>query len=287
MVMSMIRVKVFSNFCTDEKMLTLIEKLYRVRKYKDLEFVTEDFTHAVIINTVMPILNISKENVLGLAFEPLQFLNITPTFFAYAKKHIKEYYIGVSSLPPPFKSHFSYMTFSQVPNDYLRDNYLKGEIPEKKGVISIWCSNKKQLFGHRYRHELIKKILEKNLPVDIWGSGCDDYVGKNVKGKFVFEPYKDYKYCITIENCETEDYISEKFLNCIALNTIPVYLGAKNIDRYFGDCSIKLTGEIEKDIVLIEDIIQNHPEKDLREARKKFFEEDLYFPEFLFNRWRV
>jgi hypothetical protein len=268
-------------------MFELIKKVYRVEQYKSIKFVTENYTHAVIINTVMPNLNIPKENVLGLAFEPPVFLNITPKFYEYAKKHIGEYYIGTSNLSPPFKSHFAFMTFAQEPDVYLRDNYMKNITPEKKGVVSIWCSHKKQLFGHRYRHQLIKKILEKNLNVDIWGRGCDEYKGENVKGSFIYEPYKDYKYCITIENCETDDYISEKFLNCIALNTIPIYLGAKNVDKYFGDCSIKLSGEIDKDIKLIENIIKDLPEKDLTEARSKLFEKECYFPEFLLNKWKV
>ena len=46
----------------------------------------DDYTHAIIINTIMPELKIPNENVLGLAFEPIQFLNMTPEFVNYAMR---------------------------------------------------------------------------------------------------------------------------------------------------------------------------------------------------------
>jgi hypothetical protein len=40
---------------------------------------------------------------------------------------------------------------------------------------------------------------------------------------------------------------------------MPIYLGCKNIDNYFDDI-IKITGNIDKDILLLTEIIKN-PEK--------------------------
>ena len=37
----------------------------------------EDYTHAILMNKAMPSLRIPRENVIGLAFEPREFLNIT------------------------------------------------------------------------------------------------------------------------------------------------------------------------------------------------------------------
>ena len=40
---------------------------------------------------------------------------------------------------------------------------------------------------------------------------------------------KDYKFTISVENSVHPDYISEKFMNAIAFNTVPIYYGGKNI----------------------------------------------------------
>ena len=39
-----------------------------------------DYTHAIIMNTSMPELNIQKENVFGLVFEPIRFFGLTQQF---------------------------------------------------------------------------------------------------------------------------------------------------------------------------------------------------------------
>ena len=41
--------------------------------------------------------------------------------------------------------------------------------------VSLIFSNKSDLNGHKYRHTLVKRILDENLPVDIYGRGCRLY----------------------------------------------------------------------------------------------------------------
>jgi hypothetical protein len=43
-------------------------------------------------------------------------------------------------------------------------------------------------------------------------------------------------------------------------NTTPIYLGCRNIDKYFGDNVIQMSGNLIQDIMLINDIVI-HPEK--------------------------
>lgn len=273
----MIKIKFFCDWEDDKSVYHRINNLY-FKNYKSdkLQIVYDDsYTHAIIFNAVMPKLNIPKENVIGFAQEPLKFLKLTDSFIKYAKDNISEYYLGNDISTFPFISGYS----------FLFHNIKEQDIIEKKGKIAIWCSNKKDAPGHKYRHALVRKILEKKLEIDIWGNGCHLYSGENVKGGFENEPYKNYEYCISIENYETDDYISEKLLNCLVYNTIPVYLGAKNIDKYFGDCCIKLTGNLESDINILKNIIQNSPKKDLGFARKQLFEGDCYLPNFLEKKW--
>jgi hypothetical protein len=123
------------------------------------------------------------------------------------------------------------------------------------------------MFGHKYRHLLCKKIKELQLPIDIYGNGAKKYGGNPFND---LEPYKYYQYSIVIENCALDHYFSEKILNCVASNCIPIYYGCKHISDYMGDHSVyTLTGEVDRDLQLIQNIIQA-PDKynvDLTSAR--------------------
>lgn len=115
--------------------------------------------------------------------------------------------------------------------------------------------------GHKYRHILSQKILEENLPVDIYGRGCPYYNHLNdvrLKGPFQKnEPYEHYMFHIAIENFECNHYFSEKITNTLLWQSTPIYLGCRNIDDYFPDSVIKLNGNVDHDIKLIRNICEN------------------------------
>jgi hypothetical protein len=262
----MYKIKIFCPFASSSKCKEVYEKISYANEIdfygKDKKvYITDDdddYTHAIIINTAKPDLKIQKKNVIGLAFEPIQFLGLTFEFIEYAQKYIGKYYIGDKlQLPEPFVEHFGYMWYSRPPK----------EITHKPNLMSIVVSNKRFAPGHIYRHNLIEKIIELSLPIDIYGYGSDGYSKYNIndlnytfnriKGNFNdAEPYENYLYSICIENFQCNDYFSEKIITPLLHNCMPIYLGCKNIDKYF-DSIIKLTGNINKDILLIIDIIRN------------------------------
>ena len=55
-------------------------------------------------------------------------------------------------------------------------------------------------------------------------------------------------------------YASEKITNALLCGTTPVYLGCKNIEKYFPKDVIRLSGELKYDMILLNSIISN-PEK--------------------------
>jgi hypothetical protein len=253
----MLTIKFFSSFGSSEGCIeayTRVSELLQDPAFNTTyRFTTgEDYTHAIILNTAMPVLTLPKAKVLGLAFEPLEFLNLTPAFLAYAAKHIGTYLIGKKlELPAPFVEHFGYM-WHLTP--------LSG-LPPKTKLMSLMISNKMLTAGHHYRHTLCKMIINSNLPIDIYGNGCGFYnkiLDTRLKGKFIEEePYADYLFHIAIENVETPHYFSEKIMNPLLCNTTPIYLGCQQIDQYFPKMVIKLTGQAEKDFALLTDICRN------------------------------
>jgi len=92
------RIKIFSDFCTSQtasssyEICCKSENLDFYGKSKEVFFTNDDdYTHAIILNKAMPYLKIPKENVIGLAQEPPEFLAMNNGFVEYAKKHIGIY----------------------------------------------------------------------------------------------------------------------------------------------------------------------------------------------------
>jgi hypothetical protein len=140
-------------------------------------------------------------------------------------------------------------------------NPLLKYVPTKSKCISMMVSEKNKEEGHKYRHDLITKILETDLPIDIYGRGCVyyDFLGDpRVKGKFrEIEPYENYDFHICIENFQTNHYFSEKITNALLCETTPIYMGCRNIENYFPDKVIVLSGDLHKDMDLLRNISQN------------------------------
>jgi len=283
--MSVYRIKIFSSFCDSSGAKSTFERLCNVESLPNYGpdneiYITndDDYTHAIIMNTAMPILkNIPKQNVVGMAFEPPIFLGLSLDFVEYAEKYLGAYFIGDKyDLPDVFVEKAGYM-WHTPPLNYL---------PVKKNIMSIMISEKNNAPGHKYRHMLVQRILSMNLPIDIYGRGCSFYDSFNsgtkiqnssnsifpflpkkntkdprIKGTFTeIEPYESYEFHICIENFSTSNYYSEKIMNPLLCSTTPIYWGCRNIENYFPDSSIPLSGVIDSDIMMLTNILKNPAE---------------------------
>jgi hypothetical protein len=222
----------------------------------------ENYTHAVIINQAMPNLTVPRHCVIGLAFEPRPFLQLTPQFIHWAQRHVSVYHIGdASGLPLPFREGFAFMwhlpAISLTPPDRPRQ------------FCSIMVSQKTFAIGHQYRHHLVKAILNSSLPIDIYGRGCRFY-GNDSRLKGEFEEnertmYENYHFHIAVENFSEPHYISEKILNPLICGTTPIYWGSPHIAEYFPDQVLTLTGNLSEDLQFIKKVLFS-PEKYRRES---------------------
>ena len=243
----MYKIKVFCPFANSTQCKDVYE---RINYAGELEFYgknknivitdEDDYTHAIIINTIMPQLKIPKQNVIGLAFEPIQFLGLTTSFVDYAQKYIGKYYIGDKhNLPAPFIERFGYMWHSRPPK----------AITDKPNLMSIVVSEKQFAPGHIYRHKLVQQIISHNLPIDIYGRGSSKYSYSRTKGRFTdAEPYESYLFSVCIENFQCNHYFSEKIITPLMHNCMPIYSGCVNVQQYFGNDLILLTNNINQDV---------------------------------------
>lgn len=268
--MSKYRIRIFSSFSSESANKTNYETVcqahlienYGPEDEKEIYITTgDDYTHAIIMNTAMPQLTtkIPKANVIGLAFEPPQFLGINKQFIEYAKQNIGKYYIGSTyDLPLPFVPGYGYMWHNPPPK-------LSSLIPlaSRPNIISMMISEKLNATGHLYRHQIVNQIFNHNLPIDLYGRGCRLYSNRGLdnqlKGEFTEDAimYTSYQFHICIENFQSDYYMSEKITNPLVHGTVPIYLGAENIEKKFPDSTIVLSGDLSKDMALLVQILIN------------------------------
>ena len=132
-------------------------------------------------------------------------------------------------------------------------------------------SNKQMCEGHKLRLEWIDRIGDQ---LDLYGRGFNDIINKE-------EGLCDYMFSVAIENGQYETYFTEKLLDCFATGTIPVYLGAPDIEKHFNaDGIITLSDEfdVSEDIYNDKlDAIQDNLER----AKKMEVLEDFIYENYL------
>ena len=275
-----IRVKFFSDYCAsahckqEYERSCLVQNIDYYGKTKKIYFTTtETYTHAILLNCPTPAnLQVPPKNVIGFAQEPhdTPFLKIHENnFIEYAVKNIGKYFIGtVDKFPTPtFVGHHGFLFYEplkQLPLPFR---------PQKSNIMSIMVSHKKYTPGHQYRHIIARHILKYNLPIDIWGNGADNYKqefpnNKYIKGSFksMEEMCKNYLFTIAIENTSHDHYFTEKIINPFLNNTVPLYWGCKKVEDYFPKHTIRLTGNITRDVIIIHSVLRN-PNKYIAEYK--------------------
>lgn len=96
----------------------------------------------------------------------------------------------------------------------------------KSNDLSIIASAKKQLPGHRLRHEIVDHIHKNNINCGVFGRG---YTAIDDKSQGLLP----YRFSIVIENTQEPGYFTEKLIDCLLCKTVPIYWGDPNIDSVF------------------------------------------------------
>lgn len=151
-------------------------------------------------------------------------------------------------------------------------------IPNKTKLLSVVSSNKAFTDGHRKRLEFVQKLKNHfGDTLDVYGRGINDFDDK-------WDVLADYKYTIAIENDNCEDWVTEKYFDCIYANTLPFYFGCPNLEAIVNkDSFIRINiDNFEETLHVIENAIQNNEfekRKELVQLQKiKSLNEDQFFP---------
>lgn len=97
---------------------------------------------------------------------------------------------------------------------------------EKSKNMSLIASGKKSTDGHRLRHEIAAWCAAGDHDVELLGLAYRPIDTKE-------EGLLDYRYSVVIENARETGYFTEKLIDCLLCETVPIYWGAPDIERYF------------------------------------------------------
>ena len=83
-----------------------------------------------------------------------------------------------------------------------------------------------------HRLEYLSELMEY-LPIDSYGSWRRNCVLDEDKGYLTkLDIIKQYKFTIAFENAVSQDYVTEKFFEPLTVGSVPIYLGAPNIETF-------------------------------------------------------
>jgi len=141
--------------------------------------------------------------------------------------------------------------------------------------VSFICGTKNYLPGHNLRHEVYERLSEiKNLSIKAYFTFPAGTPGGCKPKDDIFSTSQ---FSIVIENHRNENYFTEKLIDCLVAETIPLYWGCSNIDEYFdkqGIIKFNDANDLFTKLKLItpelynskRDIIKNNKEKALQYA---------------------
>ena len=95
----------------------------------------------------------------------------------------------------------------------------------KSGNISLIASAKNDLLGHKLRHEIVDWARQNQVQVDVMGGGYSPFEKKS-------EGLAAYQFSVIIENVREANYFTEKLLDAVLCETVPIYWGCPNIDQF-------------------------------------------------------
>jgi len=126
-------------------------------------------------------------------------------------------------------------------NDCFPDNVDTPDYPKKMSYMvanhgTLSGTPQHPLTNYSIRENLLVKILNSDLDIDIYGLGWNindsRYKGAPALKK---DALKDYKYSICIENSCEDLYLSEKFFDVFLNNCVPVYYGCTTVKNVYNE----------------------------------------------------
>ncbi|MEP2718265.1 hypothetical protein [Pseudophaeobacter sp.] len=97
---------------------------------------------------------------------------------------------------------------------------------EKTADLSLIASAQNSHPGHKLRHRIVTHLQGNYPEARIMGRGYSPFDNK-------VEGLAPFRYSVVIENTQEPNYFSEKLIDAILCETVPIYWGCPNITDFF------------------------------------------------------
>ncbi len=105
--------------------------------------------------------------------------------------------------------------------------------------VSLIASPKRDTQGHRLRHDVIHWANHQGLSLDAYGKQYRSLPEKS-------EALLPYRYSVVIENSQSSNYFTEKLIDCLLCNCLPIYWGTPDVKHYFDPSGILYCESLEE-----------------------------------------
>jgi len=127
--------------------------------------------------------------------------------------------------------------------------------------LSLIASAKRDLEGHRLRHQIVDALRNRGIAADILGRGYAPFDRKE-------DGLAPYRYSIIIENVRERSYFTEKLVDALICRTIPIYWGAPDIAQYFDPLGMIICNSAEEILQAISRLPET-PTPDMLDATER------------------
>ena len=126
----------------------------------------------------------------------------------------------------------------------------------KKNQISYLTSSKNFTKGHSLRQGIWDFLSQHDFDGDYELNihRSPPYIEKEIM-------FNNAKFSIIVENSVEKNYFSEKLIDCLCTNTIPIYNGCPNIFDYFDKKSFLIFNSLDELIEIIENLNDDYYEQ--------------------------
>lgn len=102
---------------------------------------------------------------------------------------------------------------------------------DKTRMCSLIASAKRDSVGHKLRHRIVDWARDTSQDIEVMGRGYTAFEHKA-------DGLAPFRYSVVIENVREKNYFSEKLVDAVLCNTVPIYWGCPNLDRFIDPTGI-------------------------------------------------
>ncbi len=127
---------------------------------------------------------------------------------------------------------------------------------EKSRMCSLIASAKRSETGHVLRHEMADWIAAEGREIDVMGGGYAPFKTKS-------DGLAPYRYSLVIENVQEPNYFTEKLVDAILCQCVPIYWGCPNIADFIDPAALIIANSAKE----MQDAVRAMSEEDYTTRR--------------------